>query len=95
MSFLVFNQLTVPCFAAVGAIKEEMNSSKWTAFAIIYQIVFAYLISFMVFQFLNVLVVKQPFTIMTGIALAVFVVMLYLIFRKDKYKHTESKRAVQ
>ena len=95
LSFLVFNQLTVPCFAAVGAIKEEMNSSKWTAFAIIYQIVFAYLISFMVFQFLNVLVVKQPFTIMTGIALAVFVVMLYLIFRKDKYKHTESKRAVQ
>lgn len=56
---------------------------------------FAYLISFMVYQFLNVLVVKQPFTIMTGIALAVFVVMLYLIFRKDKYKHNESKRAVQ
>ena len=95
LSFLVFNQLTVPCFAAVGAIKEEMNSSKWTAFAIIYQIVFAYLISFMVYQFLNVLVVKQPFTIMTAIALVVLVGMLYMIFRKDKYKNNQSKRAVE
>lgn len=95
LSFLVFNQLTVPCFAAVGAIKEEMNSSKWTAFAIIYQIVFAYLISFMVYQFLNVLVVKQPFTIMTAIALVVLVGTLYMIFRKDKYKNNQSKRAVE
>ena len=95
LSFLVFNQLTVPCFAAVGAIKEEMNSSKWTAFAIIYQITFAYLISFMVYQFLNVLVVKQPFTIMTAIALVVLVGMLYMILRKDKYKNNQSKRAVE
>ena len=95
MSFLIFNQLSVPCFAAVGAIKEEMNSSKWTAFAIIYQITFAYLIAFMVYQFLNVLVVKQPFTIMTAIALVVLVGMLYMIFRKDKYKNNESKRAVE
>ncbi|MBS5777275.1 MAG: ferrous iron transporter B, partial [Finegoldia magna] len=72
-----------------------MNSSKWTAFAIIYQIVFAYLISFMVYQFLNVLAVKQPFTIMTAIALVVLVGMLYMIFRKDKYKNNESKRAVE
>lgn len=95
LSFLIFNQLTVPCFAAVGAIKEEMNSGKWTAFAICYQIVFAYLISFMVYQFLNVLVLKQAFTLSTGIAVVVLVAMLYLIFRKDKYKRNESKRAVQ
>ncbi|WP_297810181.1 ferrous iron transport protein B [uncultured Finegoldia sp.] len=95
LSFLIFNQLTVPCFAAVGAIKEEMNSGKWTAFAICYQIVFAYIISFMVYQFLNVLVLKQAFTLSTGIAVVVLVAMLYLIFRKDKYKHNESKRAVQ
>ena len=95
LSFLIFNQLTVPCFAAVGAIKEEMNSGKWTAFAICYQIVFAYLISFMVYQFLNVLVLKQAFTLSTGIAVVVLVAMLYFIFRKDKYKHNESKRAVQ
>ena len=64
-------------------------------FAIIYQITFAYLISFMVYQFLNVLVVKQPFTIMTAIALVVLVGMLYMIFRKDKYKNNQSKRAVE
>lgn len=50
-SFLVFNLLCAPCFAAMGAIKREMNSAKWTAFAIGYQCVFAYAISLMVFQF--------------------------------------------
>ncbi|MBE6879397.1 MAG: ferrous iron transporter B [Ruminococcaceae bacterium] len=49
-SFLIFNLLCAPCFAAMGAIKREMNSAKWTAFAITYQCVFAYLISLIVFQ---------------------------------------------
>ncbi len=94
MSFLIFNQLSVPCFAAVGAIKEEMNSGKWTAFALLYQTVFAYVISFIVYQLLNILVMKQAFTFMTALAIAALVVILYLIFRKDKYKNVESKRAV-
>ncbi|MCI1966405.1 MAG: ferrous iron transporter B [Oscillospiraceae bacterium] len=49
-SFLIFNLLCAPCFAAMGAIKREMNSAKWTSFAIGYQCVFAYAVSLMVFQ---------------------------------------------
>ncbi len=49
-SFLVFNLLCAPCFAAMGAIKREMNSARWTAFAIGYQCVFAYAVSFCIYQ---------------------------------------------
>ncbi len=49
-SFLIFNLLCAPCFAAIGAIKREMNSAKWTWFAIGYQCVFAYAVSLMVYQ---------------------------------------------
>lgn len=52
-SFLVFNLLCAPCFAAIGAIKREMNNAKWTWFAIAYQCVFAYCIALMVNQFGN------------------------------------------
>ena len=50
LSFLLFNLLCAPCFAAMGAIKREMNSAKWTAFAISYQCVYAYIVSFIVYQ---------------------------------------------
>ena len=50
-SFLIFNLLCAPCFAAMGAIRREMNSWKWTAFAITYQCVFAYAVSLMIYQF--------------------------------------------
>ncbi len=50
-SFLVFNLLCAPCFAAMGAIRREMNSAKWTAFAITYQCVFAYAVSLIIYQF--------------------------------------------
>jgi ferrous iron transport protein B len=50
-SFLIFNLLCAPCFAAMGAIKREMNNAKWTAFAIAYQCVFAYAVSLIVYQF--------------------------------------------
>ena len=50
-SFLVFNLLCAPCFAAIGAIRREMNSAKWTWFAIGYQTLFAYAISLMIYQF--------------------------------------------
>ena len=50
MSFLIFNLLCAPCFAAIGAIKREMNSAKWTWFAIGYQCGFAYVISLIVYQ---------------------------------------------
>ena len=50
-SFLVFNLLCAPCFAAIGAIKREMNNGKWTAFAIAYQCIFAYAVSLIIYQF--------------------------------------------
>ncbi len=50
-SFLAFNLLCAPCFAAIGAIRREMNSAKWTTFAITYQCVFAYAVSLMIYQF--------------------------------------------
>ena len=49
-SFLAFNLLCAPCFAAIGAIKREMNSAKWTWFAIGYQCIFAYAVSLMIYQ---------------------------------------------
>lgn len=94
MSFMVFNQLNIPCFAAVGAIKEEMNSAKWTAFALIYQVVFAYSISFMIYQFGKVLVLKEAFSFGTGSAIVVLLIYIFLLFRPEKNKK-ESKMAVE
>lgn len=82
-SFLVFNLLCAPCFAAIGAIKREMNSPKWTWFAIAYQCGFAYAIAMMVYQFGsaftgNLNVVSLVF------AVAILALMLYMIFRPYK-----------
>lgn len=49
-SFMVFNLLCAPCFAAIGAIRREMNNPKWTAFAVAYQCVFAYITAFVIYQ---------------------------------------------
>jgi ferrous iron transport protein B len=54
-SFLLFNLLCAPCFAAIGALRREMNSPKWTIFAIAYQTIFAYLVSFLVYNIWRVL----------------------------------------
>ena len=82
-SFLVFNLLCAPCFAAIGAIKREMNNAKWTWFAIGYQCVFAYAIALMVNQFGslfsgNVDVVGLIF------AIAVLAFMVYMLFKPYK-----------
>ena len=87
MSFLVFNLLCAPCFAAIGAIKREMNSAKWTWFAIGYQCLFAYAIALMINQFGglftgNVNVVGLIF------AVAVLAFIVYMLFFK-KYKESE------
>ncbi len=73
-SFLVFNLLCAPCFAAIGAIRREMNSRKWTWFAIAYQCGFAYAVSLMIFQFgglftgnVNVLGLIFAFAVLAGI----------------------------
>ncbi|KGJ54945.1 iron transporter FeoB [[Clostridium] innocuum] len=90
-SFLVFNLLCAPCFAAIGAIKREMNNAKWTIFAVAYQCVFAYGIAFMIFQFATFLT-TGVFGIGTIIALLFLLVMLYLLFRPESEKQMQLEK---
>ena len=83
-SFLVFNLLCAPCFAAMGTIKREMNNAKWTWFAIGYQCVFAYAISFMIYQFGGIFTGNLN-VIGLIFAIAVLAFMVYMLFFK-KYK---------
>lgn len=82
-SFLVFNLLCAPCFAAIGAIKREMNNAKWTWFAIGYQTVFAYAVSLCIYQF-GSLFAGGGFNAGTAAALAVTAMFLYLLLRPYK-----------
>ncbi len=89
-SFLVFNLLCAPCFAAIGAIKREMNSAKWTWFAIGYQCGFAYAVSLAVYQ-LGMLFSGNGNVAGSAVAIAVVAVILFLLFRpqpkeKDVWK---------
>ena len=93
-SFLVFNLLCAPCFAAIGAIKREMNNAKWTWFAIGYQTIFAYLVAFCVYQIGSVLSGTGTFGIGTVLAAAVVVGFIYLLFRPDKASRKLSKKEV-
>ncbi|MDO4572384.1 MAG: ferrous iron transport protein B [Clostridia bacterium] len=83
-SFLIFNLLCAPCFAAMGAIKREMNNAKWTWGAIAYMCVFAYAVSLIVYQ-LGALFTGRGFTVWTAIAILVLALMLYLLFRKNSH----------
>ena len=82
-SFLIFNLLCAPCFAAIGAIKREMNSAKWTWFAIAYQCGFAYCIALMVNQF-GKLFMGEPSVIGLIAAVIVLGVMIYMLVRPYK-----------
>ncbi len=82
-SFLVFNLLCAPCFAAIGAIKREMNHAGWTWFAIGYQCAFAYAVSLCVYQFGMLFMGKEP-GIGTMAALLVLIGFLYLLCRPHK-----------
>ena len=90
-SFLVFNLLCAPCFAAIGAIKREMNNAKWTWFAIAYQCGFAYCIALMVTQFGNIFVGKAN-VIGIIVAAAILIGMIYMLFFK---KYTEATKLTQ
>ncbi len=86
-SFLVFNLLCAPCFAAIAAIRKEMNSVKWTSFAILYQTGFAYVISLMINQFgglftdnVNIIGAAVAFMLLAYM----IYLMIYLIFRPCK-----------
>lgn len=96
LSFMFFNQLTLPCFAAMGAIKEEMGDNKWFGFAIGYQMLFSYTIALMIYQFGRV-IEGEPFTVWTAVASIILAIYLYLLFRPNKYesKKTEVRRSVE
>ncbi len=83
-SFMIFNLLCAPCFAAMGAIKREMNSPKWTWAAIGYMCIFAYVIALIVYQ-LGMLISGAGFTFWTAVAILLLAGILYLLFRKNKY----------
>ena len=84
LSFMLFNLLCAPCFAAMGAIKAEMNSAKWTWAAIGYMCAFAYAVSLIVYQ-LGIWFGGGGFTVATGAALAVLVGLIYLVVRRNPY----------
>ena len=90
-SFMIFNLLCAPCFAAMGAIRKEMNNAKWTAGAIAYMCVFAYAISLMTYQF-GMFFMTGKFTLFTAFAVCVFAIMLYLLVRKNKNKSNSLKK---
>ena len=80
-SFLVFNLLCAPCFAAIGAIKREMNNAKWTWFAIGYQCCFAYAIALMINQFGGLFTGHaNPLGLIFAVAILAF--MIYMLFIK-------------
>jgi ferrous iron transport protein B len=86
-SFMIFNLLCAPCFAARGAIRREMNSGKWTFAAIGYMCLFAYAVSLMIYQFGRL--AQGIFTPWTAVAIVVLLVMLYMLFRRNKNALTD------
>lgn len=86
-SFLVFNLLCAPCFAAMGAIKREMNNAKWFWFAIGYQCVLAYIVSLCVYQ-VGTWITTGVFGIGTVVALVLIAGFIYLLFRPYKESNT-------
>ena len=84
-SFMIFNLLCAPCFAAMGAIKREMNNGKWTAFAIGYMCVFAYVVSLIVYQIGGLITGEVAFGLGTVVAAVLIAGILYLLFRRNRY----------
>ena len=81
-SFLIFNLLCAPCFAAMGAIKREMNNVKWTLGAIGYMCLWAYVLALIVYQIGGLVTGELTFGIGTVVAAALVVMIIYLLFRK-------------
>lgn len=80
-SFMIFNLLCAPCFAAMGAIRREMNNKTWTVASIAYMCVFAYVSSLIVYQLGGLMLGEVSFGFWTIIALALLILILYLLFR--------------
>ena len=90
-SFMIFNLLCAPCFAAMGAIKREMGNWKWTVYTIAYMCGFAYAIAMIVYQLVGFATGEAVFNVFTIIAVVALIVLLYLIFRKG-YQVPEKDR---
>ncbi len=93
-SFMIFNLLCAPCFAAMGAIKREMNNWKWTLGAIGYMCGFAYVISMIVYQVGGLLTGAVSFGVLPVIAIVLLIGLLYLLFRPYKESKTLSDTLV-
>ena len=93
-SFMLFNLLCAPCFAAMGAIKREMNNPKWTAFAIGYMCVFAYVISMIVYQLGGLATGEASFSVFTVAAILAVGMLGYLLLRKG-YRPTKTLQGVK
>jgi ferrous iron transport protein B len=93
-SFLVFNLLNAPCFAAIGAIKREMNNAKWTWFAIGYECGFAYVVSLVVYQLMSI-AAGNGNVFGTIVAVAFIVAFVWLLFRPYKEATTLKKAVVK
>ena len=91
-SFMIFNLLCAPCFAAMGAIKREMNSPRWTAFAIGYMCVFAYVVSLIVYQLGGLITGEVAFNPFTVVAVVLLAALLYLLLRKNPYESKDGVR---
>ena len=88
---MIFNLLCAPCFAAMGAIKREMNNAKWSLGAIGYMCGFAYVVSLIVFQLGGLVTGEAVFGLGTVVALVLLAGILFLLFRKG-YQGEESTR---
>ena len=96
-SFLMFNLLDSPCLAAIATMAKEMNSRKWFWFAILFQNIFAYVVTLCVYQIGLVVTGAGSFGIGTIVALILAAILLFLLFRPDPYKNQNdvTKRSVQ
>ena len=97
LSFLIFNLLDSPCLAAISTMAEELKDRKWFWGALLFQNAFAYIITFIVYQFALLFMDHQAFSTGTAIAVIILIVLLYFLFRPDPYKDkkTYSKRSVE
>lgn len=93
-AFLAFNLLCAPCFAAMGAIKREMNNTKWFFAAIGYQCGIAWVVSLWIYQFAGLAVGEVSFNVFTVLAIATFIAFLWLLFRSNKWQGKAAVRAV-
>ena len=92
-SFMVFNLLCAPCFAAIGAIRREMNSAKWTLGAVGFMTAFAYMVAMIVFQF-GTLFSGGGFSVATAIAILLLAALLFLLFRPAQKAASGSQSSV-